>query len=409
MALNVTNSTMMRGVAWFGQPYNVSVIDLPVPAVVNQTDVVVRITSSAICGFDLHMYHGFGGSPEVPYGFGHEAVGYISSIGDAVTSLSVGDYVIIPDNADDGHWGPSHPLSFGVGNPNYGGLQGTFVFADDSGFRNIDSFIFVKELPKLTMLVFCQAEYARVPFADQSVIPIPIDSTNTTAELDYLMILDVFTTGWHALTYSGFQAGDTVAIFGAGPVGLLSAYSAKLRGASRVYVVDRIASRLEQAQSIGAIPIDFSQEDPVGAILRQEPDGVTRSVDCVGFESVNATGEPHNGIVLENMVAVTAAYGGMGMGGVYNGGANSTEGAPNAGTLPAEIPVPVASLWRKGLSVGSGIVLPLIQAPPLLDLIASGVAKPSFVVTAEIGIEEAPEYYRRYSDHLENKVVIRFP
>ncbi|KAF3797990.1 S-(hydroxymethyl)glutathione dehydrogenase [Colletotrichum gloeosporioides] len=375
MALNVTNTTMMRGVAWFGQPYNVSVINLPVPAIVNQTDVVVRITSSAICGSDLHMYHGFGGSPEVPYGFGHEAVGYISSIGDSVTSLSVGDYVIIPDNADDGHWGPSHPLSFGVGNPNYGGLQ---------------------------------AEYARVPFADQSVIPIPINSTNTTAELDYLMIADVFTTGWHALTYSGFQAGDTVAIFGAGPVGLLSAYSAKLRGASRVYVVDRIASRLEQAQSIGAIPIDFSHEDPVEAILRQEPDGVTRSVDCVGFESVNATGAPHNGIVLENMVAVTAAYGGMGIGGVYNGGANSTEGAPYAGTLPADIAVPVASLWRKGLSVGSGIVLPLIQAPPLLDLIASGVAKPSFVVTAEIGIEEAREYYRRYSDHLENKVVIRF-
>lgn len=274
--------------------------------------------------------------------------------------------------------------------------------------RSTRNVIFLKELLKLTILAFCQAEYARVPFADQSVIPIPINSTNTTAELDYLMIADVFTTGWHALTYSGFQAGDTVAIFGAGPVGLLSAYSAKLRGASRVYVVDRIASRLEQAQSIGAIPIDFSQEDPVGAILRQEPDGVTRSVDCVGFESVNATGGSHNGIVLENMIAVTATYGGMGIGGVYNGGANSTEGAPYAGTLPADIPVPVASLWRKGLSVGSGIVLPLIQAPPLLDLIASGVAKPSFVVTAEIGIEEAPEYYRRYSDHLENKVVIRF-
>ncbi|KAF4776643.1 alcohol dehydrogenase GroES-like domain-containing protein [Colletotrichum scovillei] len=313
MAFNITNATMstMRAVAWFGQPYNVS------------TDVVVRITSSAICGSDLHMYHGFGGSPNVPYGFGHEAVGYVSSVGDAVSSLEVGDYVIIPDNADDGHWGPSHPLSFGVGSANYGGLQ--------------------------------------------------------------------------------------VAIFGAGPVGLLAAYSAKLRGASRVYVVDRIASRLEQAGSLGAIPIDFSQQDPVEAILSREPAGVTRSLDCVGFESVNATGGPHNGIVLENMVAVTAVYGGMGIGGVYNGGGNSTEGAPNAGNLPAEIPIPMASLWRKGLSVGTGIVLPLLRAPPLLDLISSGVAKPSFVVTAEIGIEDAPEYYRRYSDHLENKVVIRFP
>ncbi|KAK1633465.1 alcohol dehydrogenase [Colletotrichum phormii] len=304
MALNITNSTMstMRAVAWFGQPYNVSVIDMPVPMILNQTDVVVRITSSAICGSDLHMYHGFG----------HEAVGYVSSVGDAVSSLTVGGYVIVPDNANDGHWGPSHPLSFGVGNSNYGGLQ-------------------------------------------------------------------------------GFQPGDTVAIFGAGPVGLLAAYSAKLRGASRVYIVDRIDSRLEQAESFGAIPIDFSQEDPVEAILNREPGGVTRSVDCVGFESVNATGDPHNGIVLENMVAVTAVYGGMGIGGVYNGGSNSTEGAPNAGTLPAEIPIPMASLWRKGLSVGTGILLPLLRAPPLLDLIASSVAKPSLVVTAEIGIEDAPE------------------
>lgn len=248
-----------------------------------------------------------------------------------------------------------------------------------------------------------------MPHADTSLIPIPLTSTNTTSELDYLMISDVFITGWHVLSYSGFQPGDTVAIFGAGPVGLLAAYSAKLRGASRVYVVDRIASRLEQAGSLGAIPIDFSQQDPVEAILSREPAGVTRSLDCVGFESVNATGGPHNGIVLENMVAVTAVYGGMGIGGVYNGGGNSTEGAPNAGNLPAEIPIPMASLWRKGLSVGTGIVLPLLRAPPLLDLISSGVAKPSFVVTAEIGIEDAPEYYRRYSDHLENKVVIRFP
>ncbi|OHW90175.1 alcohol dehydrogenase-like domain-containing protein [Colletotrichum incanum] len=360
MALNTSlNSTMMRGVAWFGQPYNVSVVDMPVPTIINQTDVVVRITSSAICGSDLHVYHGFGGSPNVPYGFGHEAVGCISNIGDA---------------------GPAHPLSFGVGSPNYGGLQDEW-----------------------------DSEYARVPFADQSLIPIPINSTNTTAELDYVMLSDVFTTGCHTLTYSGFEAGDSVAIFGAGPVGLFSAYSAKLRGASRVYVIDRVADRLKQATSTGAIAINFSEEDPVAAILAREPDGVTRSVDCVGFESVNATGDPHNGIVLEHMVAVTAIGGGMGIGGVYNGGANSTDGAPNAGTLPAELPIPIPALWRKALSIGSGIVLPLLRAPPPLDLIASGVARPSFVVTAEIGIEDAPEYCRRYSDHQENKVVIRFP
>lgn len=98
---------------------------MPLPSIINQTDVVVRITSSAICGSDLHFYHGFSGSPDVPWGLGHEAIGYVSEIGDAVTALNIGDYVIVPDNADDGHWGPSHPLSFGVGSPDYGGLQGT--------------------------------------------------------------------------------------------------------------------------------------------------------------------------------------------------------------------------------------------------------------------------------------------
>ncbi|OAA35485.1 alcohol dehydrogenase [Beauveria brongniartii RCEF 3172] len=378
----MANSTSMRAVAWLGQPYNVSVIDMPMPSIVNETDVVVRITSSAICGSDLHFYHGYSGSPNVPWGLGHEAVGYVSEIGDAVTSLHVGDYVIVPDNADHGHWGPSHPLSFGVGAPDYGGLQ---------GYYNTSS------------------EYARVPFADTSLIPIPINSADREAELDYLMIADVFTTGWHSLSYSGFEAGDSVAIFGAGPVGLLAAYSAVLRGASTVYVVDHVESRLRLARSIGASTINFFDQDPVAAILALEPHGVTRSLDAVGFESINATGQMHTGVVLEQMVTVTSIYGGMGVAGVYNGGANSTSGAPLAGSLPAEIPMPVAALWRKGLQLGTGIVLPLLRAPPLLHLIASGKASPSFVVSAEIDIESALEYYRRYSDHLESKVVIRFP
>ncbi|KAM3498104.1 hypothetical protein MY10362_008563 [Beauveria mimosiformis] len=357
----MANFTSMRAVAWLGQPYNVSVIDMPMPSIVNETDAVVRITSSAICGSDLHFYHGYGGSPNVPWGLGHEGVGYVSEIGDAVTSLNVGDYVIVPDNSDNGHWGPSHPLSFGVGTPGYGGLQGYY------------------------------------------------NTLHREAELDYLMIADVFTTGWHSLSYSGFEAGDSVAIFGAGPVGLLAAYSAVLRGASTVYVVDHVESRLKLAQSIGASTINFFDQDPVAAILALEPDGVTRSLDAVGFESINATGQMHTGVVLEQMVAVTSIYGGMGVAGVYNGGANSTSGAPLAGSLPAEIPVPVAALWRKGLQLGTGIVLPLLRAPPLLHLVASGKASPSFVVSAEIDIESAPEYYRRYNDHLESKVVIRFP
>ncbi|PWY81710.1 alcohol dehydrogenase [Aspergillus sclerotioniger CBS 115572] len=378
MPLNSTLTATMRAVAWFGQPYNVSVIDMPVPSIVNQTDAIVRVTTSAICGSDLHFYHGFAGASDVPWGLGHEAVGYISEVGSAVSSLQVGDYVIIPDNAHDGHHGQQHPLSFGTGSPDYGGLQ---------------------------------AEYARVPFADMSLIPVPLTNTsvNTTQELDYLMISDIFSTGWQALSYSGFEPGDTVAIFGAGPVGLMAAYSAILRGASRVYSVDQVPDRLALASSIGAVPIQFNSSDPVEQILALEPNGVTRALDCVGFEAVNATGQREDGIVPRNLLAVTADQGGIAIAGVYFGGQNSTRGAPFADQIPAQVPFSVANLWGKALTVGSGIVLPLEHAQPLVDLVAAGRASPSFVVSSVIDIEQAPEYYRRYSDHREHKVVIRFP
>lgn len=124
MALNRTLAATMQAVAWFGQVNNVSVIDVPVPTIVNQTDAIVRITSAAICGSDLHFYHGYTGADNIPWGLGHEAVGYVQEIGNAVTSLTVGEYVIIPDNGHSGHYGQQHPISFGSGSPDYGGLQG---------------------------------------------------------------------------------------------------------------------------------------------------------------------------------------------------------------------------------------------------------------------------------------------
>ncbi|PYH96617.1 alcohol dehydrogenase [Aspergillus ellipticus CBS 707.79] len=378
MALNATLAATMRAVAWFGfgHPYNVSVIDVPVPSIVNQTDAIVRITSSAICGSDLHFYHGYMGSPDVPWGLGHEAVGYVSEVGNSISSLNVGDYVqmVITDSS----------------------ILFPSVLADLTTEDCKPSFI---------------AEYARVPFADETLIPIPFNNQteNQTKELDYLMISDIFMTGWQALTYSGFQPGDTVAVFGAGPMGLLAAYSALLRGAQRVYSVDQVPDRLNLTASIGAIPISFNASDPVEQILALEPSGVTRALDCVGFESVNATGQRDDGLIPRSLVDVAANQGGIAIAGVYTGGQNSTRGAPYADTVPAEVPLSVSSLWGKALTVGSVIVLPLEHAQPLVDLVAADRATPSFVISSIIDIEQAPEYYRRYSDHLEHKIVIRFP
>lgn len=123
-------------------------------------------------------------------------------------------------------------------------------------------------------------------------MPLIRETTNRTVEQDYLTVSDIFATAWLALAWSGFERGDTVAVFGAGPVGLLVAYSAFIQGASGVYVVDRIAQHLEAAASIGAVPIDFSASDPVAQIMEHEPRGVLRAVDAVGNEAVNANGTP---------------------------------------------------------------------------------------------------------------------
>lgn len=243
---------------------------------------------------------------------------------------------------------------------------------------------------------FPAAEYARVPFADDSLIPVPVNaSTNPSTIIDYLFVSDIFATGWTVLDFAGFQPGDTVAVFGAGPVGLLAAYSAMLRGASKVYSIDHVQARLDLAESIGAIPINFNQTDPVEQILALEPNGVSRSVDCVGYEAVNAQGEIELGIVLRNMMNVTSDYGGIGVVGVYLGEETTT--------------MSMTQFWRKALTMGSGIVLPLQHATELVQLINSGRATPSFIVSARIGIEEVPEYFRRFDQHLETKVVVEFP
>ncbi|KAL1626440.1 hypothetical protein SLS56_006844 [Neofusicoccum ribis] len=366
----------MRGVVYQGVPFEMVVQDLPMPTIGNQTDAIVRITTSALCGSDLHVYRGVnGGTP--PWNMGHEALGYISEIGSAVSSLSVGDYVVIPDTANHGHLElePTSLDFFGNGAVLSEGLQ---------------------------------SEYARVRFADDNLIPIPLtpETTNRSIEQDYLTISDIFGTAWTSLDFAGFEPGDTVAVFGAGPVGLLVAYSALLRGALRVYSVDHVQMRLERAASIGAIPIDFTA-DAVAQILENEPNGVMRSVDAVGMEAVNSNLEHEDGIVITQMIAVTHIAGGIGIPGVYATQENSP-GAPLGSTLSPNISISMSDFFSKGLSMRSGAVDPKLVAPELVSLISSGKAQPGFIKSAEISIEEAPEYYARFNRQEELKVYIHF-
>ncbi|KAL5045315.1 hypothetical protein BDW71DRAFT_198290 [Aspergillus fruticulosus] len=318
----------MRAVAQFGQAFNVSVVDRPLPTIPNSTDAIVRLNASAICGSDLHSYRTSSGSQEHPFLYGHEGIGHVVEVGDSVQFLSVVDYGVIPDNIDNGHFTLEPDIY--VPSLGSGGVEGT-------------------ALPGL------QAEYARIPFADNSLIPVPIADTTKTSTLS-------------SLTWSGFEAGDSVAVFGAGPVGLLAAYSALLRGASRVYIIDRVQDRVDLAVSIGAI-------------LAFEPNGVRRGVEAVGYEAMNASGVVDSGITVRQLINVTAQRGGMGVVGVFSSGqADIDYGAAYAKKVASDI----------------------------MSLISSGQARLSFIVSSVIGIEEASAYFGRFNRTEESKVVITF-
>ncbi|RYP20774.1 hypothetical protein DL765_002607 [Monosporascus sp. GIB2] len=372
----------MRAVVWEGNPFEMAVRDVPKPRIQMPEDAIVRVTSAAICGTDLHTYHGLFGSTKVPWTQGHEAVGVVVEVGSATETFKIGDRVIVSAVPDDGHFATEPTLlpmlaGYGLGK-DFGDLGG------------------------------CQAEYVRVPFADDSLVRIPNNPAN---DLDYLFLSDVFATGWQCLDFSGFQAGDKVAVFGAGAVGLLCAHSALLRGASKVYVIDHVKSRLDKAASIGATPIDFAALGKGGAaaqVLELEPGGVQRACDCVGYECVNANLEPEPSYVISEAVKMASAGGGIGIVGVYVN-LPASQGTPNADTIPANISFPISTFFIKNLSMRGGAADILGLIPTLLQLVRSGRAKPGFVVTSEVGIEQAPRAYRRFDQKLENKVVFRFP
>ncbi|PVH71555.1 GroES-like protein [Cadophora sp. DSE1049] len=380
MLFNTTLNGTMRALVFSGIPFQVNVTDVPIPSIQQPTDVIVKVSTAAICGSDLHFYRGFsGGTP--PWIVGHEGIGVVSAIGDAVTGFTVGDYVLVPDNLDTGLVVMGPPVAgaggwFGYGAPGVGGLI---------------------------------AEYTRIPAADANLMHLPLshNTTNSTVEQNFALVSDVFPTAWTGLSYSNFEAGDSVAIFGAGAVGLLAAYSAVLRGASRIYVVDHVPERLERAASIGAIPINFFDSDPVAQILTLEPEGVTRSVDAVGFEAINANGEHQGDLIWQQTVAVTRAGGGIGIAGAYTA-QPSHPGAPLGDELSPNTTFSASAFFGKGLSLGSGTVNPKLVAPHLIDLISRGVANPRFVATASIGIEETPEYFGRFDRWEEIKIFVRF-
>ncbi|BCS04179.1 glutathione-independent formaldehyde dehydrogenase [Aspergillus luchuensis] len=374
----------MKALNYVG-PFTVKVQEVERPKLEHPDDIIVKVTSAAICGSDLHMYEGRTAA-EPGITFGHENLGLVEELGEGVTLLKKGDRVVMPFNVADGRCRNCEEgkTAFCTGvNPGFAG--GAYGYVAMGPYRG------------------GQAQYLRVPYADFNALKLP---PGTEHEADFILLADIFPTGWHGIEISGFQPGDSVAVFGAGPVGLMAAYSAQLRGASRVYVVDRVPERLRAAERIGATPIDFTAGDAVDQIIAHNGDMVDRSVDAVGYQAVgkdNSTEQPN--IVLENMIRVTRACGGLGIPGLY---VPSDPGAGDASAAKGMISLSFGKLFEKGLSLGTGQCNVKAYNRQLRDLIIAGKARPSFVVSHEIGIEEAETAYDKFDKRVDGytKVII---
>ncbi len=395
----------MKAVAYQGV-HKMKVEDRPNPKLQSPTDAIVRVTTSGICGSDLHMFDGRTPLKEGTV-VGHEIMGVIEQVGEAVKSIHKGDRVVLPFNIACGfcfNCNRGHTEACLTMNPEQ--PHAAYGYAGMGPYQG------------------GQAEFVLVPYADFNCLKVP-GTPGDQWEDDFLLLSDVFPTGYHATELACVAPGKTVAVFGAGPVGLLSAYSSLLKGASEVYVVDSIPERLQKVEEMGAIPVDFKKGDPVDQIfaLRKKNRGIQQSlrpgeekmqgvdcaIDAVGYQARddNDPGRERATQVLDNCLRVVNATGSIGVIGVYIA---PDPGAKDEKTKNGIYPFSIADFFDKGISMGSG------QAPVkryneyLRDLIVNGRAKPSQIVSHRIRIEDAPDAYHKFDQRTDGytKVLIKF-
>jgi glutathione-independent formaldehyde dehydrogenase len=375
---------MMKAVV-YKEPYRVDVEQVDDPTIEKPTDALVRVTSTAICGSDLHMYEGRTGA-EAGLVFGHENMGFIEEVGSGVTKLQPGDRVSLPFNVACGFCRNCESRKTGFClTVNEGFAGGAYGYVSMGPYRG------------------GQAEYLRVPFADVNALMLPPGEEHET---DFAMLADIFPTGYHASAMAGVKPGETVAVYGAGPVGLMAAYSSMIRGASKVFVVDRVPTRLGLAEEIGAIPVNFDEVDPIEYIVDQTDGGTDKGIDAVGYQATVSGGEEEQpAIVLNNLVYTVRPTGRLGVVGLY---LSQDPGGPTEEAQAGRLLVEVGKFFERGLSIGTGQADVKSYNRYLRDLIIAGRATPSFVVSKELPLDDAPEAYERFDNREEgySKVVL---
>jgi threonine dehydrogenase-like Zn-dependent dehydrogenase len=389
----------MRAICWYGTG-DVRVDNVPDPKIEDARDIVIRITSTAICGSDLHLYDGFMPTMEKGDIIGHEPMGIVEEVGPSVKNLKRGDRVVVPFNLACGKcWFCSKEM---------------YSLCDESN-RNAEVARKVMGQSPSGLLGYShmlggyaggQAEYLRVPYGDFG--PLKIESDLPDEKV--LFLSDIFPTGWMAAENAQIEPGETVAIWGCGPVGQFAIQSAWMLKAGRVIAIDNVPERLEMARKNGrAETIDFSKTGVYDALMEMTKGrGPDRCIDSVGAEAHGAgsldavydkvkaatmmeTDRPH---VLREAIICCRKGGTISIPGVYIG-------------FPDKLPM--GALMNKGLTIKTGQTHVQKFYRKLLKYIEDGQIDPSFVITHRLPLDQGPAAYKAFRDKQDGciKVVLK--
>jgi threonine dehydrogenase-like Zn-dependent dehydrogenase len=388
----------MRANCWMGTRH-VEVADVPDPEILNPRDAIVRITNTAICGSDVHLYNGF--IPTMRKGdvLGHEFMGEVVEVGSAVTSLHKGDRVVVPFPIACGHCLQCEREMYSLcenTNPNAWMAEKLWGYSPCGifGYSHM-----------LGGYPGGQAEYARVPFADVGPIKIPDDLSDEQV----LFLSDIFPTGYMAADMCGIQPGDVVAVFGCGPVGQMAIKSAYLLGAERVIAIDRFPYRMRIAHDrAGAETLNYEEVD-VPAMLREMTGGrgPDHCIDAVGLEG-HAPGvhgaydkvkttlmmETDRPPALRQAIMACRSGGTVSVAGVYGGFIDK---------------FPIGAIVNRSLTIRSGQCHVQRYMRPLLQRIQQGEIDPSFIITHRLPLERAADGFEMFTNKEDDclKVVLK--
>jgi threonine dehydrogenase-like Zn-dependent dehydrogenase len=388
----------MRALCWHGK-LDVRCDTVPDPTIEEPRDAIVKVTSCAICGSDLHLYGGF--VPGMKSGdiLGHEFMGEVVEIGRENRKLKVGDRVVVPFTIVCGECEQCRRGNFSVCERTNRNSK-----LADTAFGHSTAGLF--GYSHLTGgYPGGQAEYVRVPYADVGPVKVPDGLTDEQV----LFLGDIFPTGWQAAVACDIEPTDTVAIWGAGPVGQFCVRSAVLLGARQVIIIDRVPERLAMAEAGGAIPINFEEEsvlERLGDLTKGK--GPEKCIDAVGLEAhatrsldsiydrvkqavMLESDRPH---VLREIFYVCRPAGTVSIPGVYGGLVDK---------------LPFGAVMNKGLTIRTGQTHVNRWTDDLLRRIEAGQIDPSFVITHTVRLDEGPSYYRTFREKQDGciKVVLK--